>query len=451
MRIVFKDITLNSHRFYVEANFYNWEPELDEERVYKLTDLGDFNFGHDADKDSVFYPENFDLSFTIAGQSVPIIGRKPNPFGQEINTEQDYKHEYYFLIGMLTFQDANVTVWLDDTIFFFGSADRASVTSDYSNYVINFTSLSNFAKLKNYDPRINPLVFSLNTDQKVFIPDLILGIVRSVLPQVNSIVCHSSLRASIQYTFLGQPRLLVRDINSLAVFVDDYIGYPSAYENYIDLLKDILASFGLVMYIFGRTIVLNSRWYYSSEYFEISDNLLISGPDADSRNAKALKGIRVWVRKGDYTFASPYDVGLVELDENKRIKYPDEVEEIYLTQPMGAPPGIPDTPVNQRNIWAWLPEYISGLGNGQFVPTLPNSAYIEGGSVPMGPLWRVIGDQLGQLVLRERLSVNCELFGVDYWVNPFFILPSYQNRKFRARTIAINYQTYSTVLNLIEV
>lgn len=448
MTILFPNLLLSGHLFDIEINItLSTNNQQLSPKNYNLISLGPFNYGFNETKDTIFYPENVMLQFTVAAADVPRIITSSQSSSAE-NSQEAYKQEYFNLIHQLTFSPTIVTIRRDNAIFFLGSIDPKSITSDYSNFSIKCTVLSDFAKLKKTDPRSNSLVLPLNTDTKILFSDLILHIVRSVLPHVTQIIPYSEVRVSTNFTFLGQP--VTAGFPMLGTFLFDYLGNPWNHPDYIAVLKDILATFGLVMFIYDNAVILQPRWYFPSDPYIIEDNKLISGPDATSQNALALKGLHVRLIHNNYTFNQSYNLGTVTLDGNGNVQNSEEVETLHLSQPGGTPPGMPNNSLNNRNLWVLIPEYISGLNNAQWVPSRPNECFLSSNFGTKAPLWQILGDRLFQLISKKRLSFKLELLGTEYLYNPFFRHPSYPNSIFRARTASIDFSKGTTTLELLS-
>ncbi len=444
-RLIFPDFALGQYRFQIEIAVGDYHTE---DKYYNLISLGTFNYGFNDTKDTIFYPENVTIEFTIAACQVPYIGY-PNPFegGDSSNTDEEYQKEYFNLIDSLTFRQTSVTIWKDSRIFLVGTVDAKSVSSVYGKFSVSCSILSDFAKLKKMDPRTNLLGLPTNTTTRMRFSELIKTIVRSVLPHVTQIIAFSEIRFSTNFTFLGQP--VPGDFSLAGGYLYDYIGSSWHHETYIDLLKDILATFGLIMFIYDDTIVLQPRWYFPSNPFVITDDMVISGPDATSQNALALKGLHVKCVHLNYTYVAAYDLGTVVYNSDKTVQNDSDVETVYLSQPGGTPPGMPDIALNQRNVSVWMSELYAGLNNAQWVISKPNQCYLNSSPANKAALWKIIGDRLWQLVSTERLSFKVELLGTEYLYNPFFKHFSYPGLIFRARTASIDFSKGTSTLELL--
>lgn len=441
MHLIFENILLSGNRFTIEFRSADSPSGSSSPSRYHLLSLGSFNYGFNETKDTIFYPENVSIEFSIARSSIPSGAQSPSSLSA-------FQQEYFRIINTLTFTPVTVTIWRGDRIFFLGSVDPKSVTSSYDNLSVRCTVLSDFLKLKSINPRTDSLGLPLNTDEKIRFQDLILWIIYAVLPQVDYISQRSELLVETGYTFLEEP--VYADFDDLGAFIFDYIGSPWAHEDYISVLKDVLSTFGLVMFIYDNAVILRPRWYFPSEPFIITDKITVSGPDASGHNALALKGLCVKINRENYTFSQSYSLGAVEFDESGSVKNGNEVETVYISQVGGAPPGVPDTQINQRNFWVWLPEYITGINNSDWVPSIPSGCFWQSRPEVKSSLWKLLGDRLWELISNERLSFKIELLGTDYIFNPFFVHHAYPETKFRIRTASVDFTRGTTTLELLE-
>lgn len=210
------------------------------------------------------------------------------------------------------------------------------------------------------------------------------------------------------------------------------------------------------------TAVLRPRWYFpanpcilseepqSPEHLRTITPTLMEGPSLEANGAEALKGLQAKCVYGTYTPQQVYNLGNIEFTQEGTIKNIEEVEQINLSQVRGTPPGMPNLPINHRNLWAYIPEYIAGLGNAQWVSTLPNTAHLQSNPAVQGPLWQIIGNRIWQVIAKPRLAIRVTLHGTGYLLNPFFSIPSWHNRHFRIRTASVDYLLNTTTLTVLE-
>lgn len=125
------------------------------------------------------------------------------------------------------------------------------------------------------------------------------------------------------------------------------------------------------------------------------------------------------------------------------------VETIRISNIGGDPPGIDGTtyPLLVRNIWIYIPAFITGLGYDTWVTSVRNSFFVTGGT--QKPLWKCVADEIWPLISSDRMVYVQEVPGVDWEYNKYYRFDTNAFR-FRPRKIYFDEMNGTTKLELIK-
>ncbi|OQY72020.1 MAG: hypothetical protein B6D44_11005, partial [Ignavibacteriales bacterium UTCHB2] len=127
----------------------------------------------------------------------------------------------------------------------------------------------------------------------------------------------------------------------------------------------------------------------------------------------------------------------------------ENVEVINLITVGGDPPGIDGGtyPLLVRNIWVYVPAFITGLGYDTWVTSVRNSFYITGGSKK--PLWQCVADEIWDVIKNDRIVYQTDVEGVDWEYNYYYNFED-GNLQLRPRKISYDDTNDTTSMELIE-
>ena len=127
----------------------------------------------------------------------------------------------------------------------------------------------------------------------------------------------------------------------------------------------------------------------------------------------------------------------------------ENIEVLEIIAVGGDPPGVDGGtyPLLVRNIWLYIPAFITGLGYDTWVTSVRNSFYVTGGTKK--PLWQCIADEIWALIQYDRIVYSTDVDGVDWEYNKYY---SFQDStlSLRPRKISFDDTTDTTNLELIQ-
>jgi len=437
-------------------HLYEFEIVIDdtiEKTIYCLPiALDPFVYGNDEDIDTVLYPGSVNIELSIINK-VPTV--PPNPFGDDFNYNSATNDlEYYRLNDALAFSDSAVTVNRDGVEYMIGYVDTQNIGGNYEKKSFRLSVLSNFGKLKDLDPRtLDPAdylspPYDVSPGQQVLFTDLLLTLIQEVYPTVTQVVLMSDVKSETTYTLLGVPQSVGAQF--FGTFNYDYIGAASRYEKASDIVKDVLAIFGAVGVLIGTQFIMQSRFYYSQTTVTILKRQFVKEKGPIPYSSQKLEGLQVLVRPGGTSLTYQELYGTVYVDEDFNIIQDEEtVEVIELIAVGGDPPGVDGTvyPLLVRNIWLYIPAFITGLGYDTWVTSVRNSFYVTGGTKK--PLWKCVADEIWALVSQNRIIYDASVDGVEWEYNRYYTFEN-STLKLRPRKIYFDDTTDTTKLELIQ-
>lgn len=435
---------------------YDFEIEIDDSVTKTITcspiELNPFVYGNDEDIDTIIYPGSVSIEFSILYK---VESTPPNPFGGDFNYDSGASEsEYYRLNSALAFNDTVVTINKDDVEFLKGYVDPQGIGGSYERKSFELTILSDLGKLKDLDPRdLDPAdylspPYDVSPGQQVLFTDLLLTLIQEVYPSINQVVLMSDVKSETVYTLLGVPQSV--GAQYFGTFNYDYIGAASRYDNAADIVKDVLAIFGAVGIVIDNKFIMQSRFYYSQTTVTILKRQFVKDKGPTPYSSQKLEGLYVLVMPGGTSLTYEAIYGTVETDGSYNVINSDEVETIKLIAVGGDPPGVDGTvyPLLVRNIWLYIPAFITGLGYDTWGTSVRNSFYVTGGT--QKPLWQCVADEMWDLVSQNRIVYAAEVDGVDWEYNKYYDFDAVDSPKLRPRKLYYDDTTDTTKLELIQ-
>ncbi len=416
-----------------------------ESKVYEfhLIKLGEFEYGHDNDIDTIHYPNTVKVDFTLVGNAVDGYPF-PNPFGGY--DRDDYIRAYHDFVNIFKYTNCDVLIKKNSNHHFHGFIDKENVTTDFKAKSFELTFIHDFVKLKDIDPA-DTIPTGITLNQQTYYTDMILKIVQLAVPQASEIEIYSDLRMTTSFTYLGET--WIAEFHHSGALPNFYMGSNTIHDNYFSLLIDILNAFGMVFRFYGTKILLQSRSYHSDLPLQepaanrFKDGLKLVG------YTKEIKGLRINVRRGPSSKSTtPVDFGEVIEDENGNIENTDNVEEMTLTLTGGTTPY--NSNLSQVNTWVYVPEYVAGMGNGQWITPLANEFYFKDDSGNKDALWKLIAQRTWSLIGRSRVVYEAILKGNNLVAVDFYKFETLHEYFFRPRKLVVDEDNQSTKIEFIE-
>lgn len=127
----------------------------------------------------------------------------------------------------------------------------------------------------------------------------------------------------------------------------------------------------------------------------------------------------------------------------------DNIETLKMIAVGGDPPGVDGTayPLLVRNIWLYVPAFITGLGYDTWVASVRNSFYITGGTKKA--LWKCVADEIWDRIKKDRMVYKTDVEGVNWEYNYYY---NFEDGSLQLRPRKISYDDTSdtTSMELIE-
>ncbi|MEJ5352460.1 MAG: hypothetical protein WHS65_12800 [Melioribacteraceae bacterium] len=382
----------------------------------KLKNLGDFVIGNDDDSDLILMPG-------------------------EVNCEIYFQEHIKDLIDLFNYINYRISVawnevyiYLNNNLIWQGFIDKDinKLKLDRQNKTIKLSFVEQFAFVKNYDPKTNPLFYqNLNDFRKI--TDIIKDIftVPFVNAYVNSIINGSTIEGRILVNYTDY---ITFQFSEFMASLSFYYGNNSNYSTLADVLKSILFNYNLICYMgFERKLFLIPRFVEFNNIIQINTNELLSSPNYQA--ISPIKGVKVKVWKGSYpkddTNYYIYTLGnYVQGDEN--------CEELIIDQPAGSFPGggYSGIAVIYNSQIYWI--------------EFDNIRYkkLDGTFSDYKALYKIIADDNWSQIRYPRLKCDIEVNGLfDKWMPGYYKLPD-SDIVFRAVKFNYNFLQNSTKISL---
>ncbi|MCC7289917.1 hypothetical protein IT417_01555 [bacterium] len=441
INITYETPSRNTYHFQItlsdgDNNTYTFLPE----KLYP------FQYGNDEKIDSILYPDNVKIKFSIHGAGI------------------DVDSGYYTIINKFSFIDSSVIVTKNGSEMMRGYIDQMNVFGEYETKSAEITILGNFGNLKNIDPRtLDADVIRDSTptigfaDSCAFFTKVITETVKLVIPNVTQTILQTDLKATTNYSVLGDP------YNSPADNWGDlayrFWGVGSSYGrdpedaskfNCAQLIKNILAIFGCVGIVKDNKFIMQSRIYFPNNVSSLLKKNYLRSRQPEPVNQQKVDGLQMHVK--DPEGLSFYEAlyGIVKKDENGNLEEPDRVETIWFNIIGGDPPGIDGNiyPLLVRKLIVYIPGFVAGLGNEIWDYAKRNECY-SSSHPTKGPVWKVVADSIWTDSSIDRLAYKVKSLGFDYEYQKFYQLEGDPN-SYRPRLMAFDENEYSTDLDLIR-
>lgn len=432
-------------------NTYHFQITLDDEDENEYTFLPEklypFQYGNDDKIDSILYPDNVKIKFSI--------------YDAGINVHSGY----YTIIDKLSFVDSSVIVTKNGSEIFRGYIDQMNVTGEYEAKSAEITILGNFGKLKDIDPRtLDPAVIEDSTpvngaEACAFFTNAITETIKLVMPNITQTILATDLKATTTYTFLAVPYNSPAD--NWGDFASRIWGPFSVYGrtpedasayNCLQLIKNILASFGCVGIIKDNKFIMQSRLYFPGNVTTLLKKYYLRSSQPEPTNQQKIDGLQMFVKPYDTVADFYYEAlyGIVKKDENGNLEEPDRVETLFLYVCGGDPPGVDGDiyPLLIRKMYCYIPGFVAGLGNEIWDLAKRNECY-SSAHPTKGPVWKVVADSIWTDSSVDRLAYKLKSLGFNYEYQKFYQLENDPNA-YRPRLMAFDENNYSTELDLLR-
>ncbi len=444
-KIKFKNIRKAKHTFSITIDIKNDDSQL--EYDFHLISLGNFEYGNSNNKETIYYPANVTIDFTIVG-----CGVKPvDPVTPE-NDYGDYLAAYYSFLEDLKYCETDVTIYKDDEFYFQGFIDHRDIHSNWKEKSFSVFVVSNFVKLKDIIPSDNPLGYDLHNGEElgrnVLHRDIIIDSFGLVFSQPCALHVTCDIRAKTTFKVLETP--WIANFNYFGISIGSLFGHKRVkIKNMFDLLKSIFDAFGLICFFEGQNIYLQSRWYFPGLQVESIDKKdFISGLEIVG-NTKKLKGLQLFVELNMVNDnAVETTIGTVEKDKDKNLKYPEEVEIARLAFAGGRPPHQPNNHFCIDPVMIFVPGHVAGLNNEQW--TECSDFYLVSDKYVRGPLWKIIKAKLWSIVSKSRVVYKAKIRGTDWISTNYYNFETILSIGFRPRKYVLDFDNNNTVIEFVE-
>ncbi|MCC7290320.1 YbaB/EbfC family nucleoid-associated protein [bacterium] len=431
-------------------NTYLFQITLDDgdENTYTFLPqkLYPFQYGNDEKIDSILYPDNVRIKFSI--------------YGAGINVHSGY----YTLINKLSFIAAEVVITKNGSEYMRGYIDQMNVGGEYESRSVEVTVLGNFGKLKEIDPRtLDPDDIADSTPVNgaapcAFFTEAITETIKLVMPNITQTILSTDLKATTTYTFLSVPYDSPADNwGDFAYRIwgpnSNYGATPedSSVFTAAQLIKNILASFGCVGIVKDNKFIMQSRLYFPGNVEGLLKKNYVRSSLPEPFNQQKIDGLQIFVRPNEL-LSVEYEAlfGTVKKDENGALKEPDRVETSYFYVCGGDPPGIDGNiyPLLVRKMYCYIPGFVAGIGNEIWDLAKRNECY-SSVHPTKGPVWKVVADSIWSDSSIDRLAYKVKSLGFGYDYEKFYQLEDDPNA-YRPRMMSFDENTYSTELDLLR-
>ncbi|QQS35779.1 MAG: hypothetical protein IPM56_16280 [Ignavibacteriales bacterium] len=405
---------------------------------YDGIELEPFEYGNDEDLETIIYPESVTIKFSLLPDTGSIAA---------------LDNRYVQLGRSLRLNETNVTINKNGQEHLLGFIDGKTVSSTYKNKVFQITVLSNFHKLKDIDPRtLDPNDFTTPVDVvvgpggQVLFVDLVLKLIQLVYPSVNQVILVSNIKSQTSYTILGEP--WIANAQYFGDFSNNYIGSISTFTTAAQIIKEVCANFASVGILKDRKFYIQSRFYQSQSAVVLSKELLADDAGPEPIDSTRFDGLQVIVTPAGTSAVYEELYGEVIKDENGNVKNSDNVETIQLIQQGGYPPGNEGFPLLIRNLWIYVPGFVSGIGNTQFTSSLPNSFFIITGEAQK-PLWKCVADAVWALIQKDRVVFGITMSALSWTYDTWYVFEN-TSVYLRARKMFYDEMKTRTRMELID-
>ena len=405
----------------------------DATETHTFLKLGKFETGSDHDKDTLFFPNNFEVEFKIEGS----------------------KALWFEVLKELRSLKTIVQVYLDDQWIFAGYAYSKNIDSDFVQQTIKVKVIDQFLKLKDIDPRTNPFGFTLGTPMKVteFLYEILLYATFLDGAYVSDVVSECTYEATI-----GDGSVNI-DFLNFGIMPNKYFTSSSSYTTMLEVFKQVLLTFGCKGYIgFDRKFHMVPRIYSDQSVKTIMPSDRKSSVETDIVFAK--KGLQVFIHDGngddthDYEYEE-YALGTVENDSNGNLVNPDSVEILRIDEPCGTLPYTLNGSSGYSGLYCWYDNtwYVADFDSIR----RKNS---DGSYTSRQSLWQLTSNDAWDLARYDKsnFKINCAGKFVDgkstllsdYTMSKFFNLSEFPSFVMHARKISYDFKKNIAELDCIE-
>lgn len=410
------DITIQLKFFY--SAFY------DGTENHFLTNFSDFKVGNERDNEVILSVNTVDIEMKLDDADF-----------------EKWANIYYEL------STVNVTaqIVVGGIEIFGGYVKQNSIKGDMFRKHIKFQCVDQIYKLKEIDPRTNPLGYGVS--EKVNILQLFKDIFTTdtffEFPHCDDVISLSTLQARIDAS-----NYVDYDLFAIVPY-RIYFSPTSPYTSMIDVVKSLVISYGLIPY-FGldEKLYLIPRIYQNNSYYNIENNRIGNFELQVVRKMLGLK-VRVWNTDFDPFTYQTKSYGDVITD-------PERVETITCDQSGGT---MPNPATSHVSVFLW-----DGSNyNTEAVADSFRRKNADGSYSSEKSLWELVGDDVWDLIQNDRINYKVELPGdwdsltglskllLDHGPKQFYRLEQFPDNYLRPRLFKFNLTENKVEIDSINV
>ncbi len=340
-------------------------------------------------------PFAFDL---VSRRRISITWGADNIDNESAFFPSNAKVEFFTLDNLLPYlydKTVSINVYENSLLKFSGLIDIEDINFTFSQniYKLTFVDRASQLKLLNY----SDVEWGGQYDEIVYVEEMLSAIL-SQIGYTIELVGTNSIQAVTDYTF-GE---------SLYIAPFHYFGthpeyfFDGTYPTLWDILVNILSSFGLIGFFYGTKFIIQPRFF--GDTTTITPAKLAQYPEV--------------------TFVSEYDyieysirtgsvgIRVTNIIDNRIDPTKDPLKRItYNFEVPGGEHPPAGSIVSFTNLYAYVPEYVAGLGNGYW-STIINGVKINGSS-PLS-CWRAVANNVTSVISNVRRKLKANIFDTSF-------------------------------------
>ena len=375
-----------------------------------LTNIGEFKIGNERDNEVILSVNSVDVQMKLDDADFT-----------------KWANIYLELTTILV--TAQITV--GGVEIFGGYVKQNSIKGDMFRKQIKFQCVDQIYKLKEVDPRTNPLGYGAS--EKVNIIQLFKDIFTTdtffEFPHCDDVISLSTLQARIDAT-----NYVDYDLFAIVPY-RIYFSPTSPYTSMIDVVKSLVISYGLIPY-FGvdEKLYLIPRIYQNNDYFTIENNMI---KDFELNVVRKMFGLKVRVWNTDYDPFTYQEEDYGDVDSD-----PERVETITCDQPGGT------MPITGIHVTVFL--WDGSNYNTEAVADSFRRKNADGSYSSEKSLWELVADDIWALIQNDRINYKVKVPGdwdsftkkskllTDHGPKQFYRLAQFPDNYLRPRLFKFN-------------
>ena len=345
-------------------------------------------------------PNPFSDDVIVSTKRVSISYGADNIDNESIFFPSNVKVEFHTTENILDYlydPNVNIYVYQSGDLIFFGYLDVEDINYSIAKNIYKLTFIDKSKALKSipYDT----IEWGGLYNQIVYIEEILSRITNEIDYDIE-LLGANTIKA-VTDTYEGA---------NLYEAPFQYFGtYPSyffdgTYETLWDVLVAILSSFGLVGYFYADKFRVQPRFYGESTTIGLDEQT----PNTEVKFIGGYDFIECDIRTGSVGTRVTYNYDYRDdpsKDPLKKITYKYEV-------PGGEHPPAGSL-VSFTNLYAYVPEYIAGLGNGHWC-TIVNGVKINGATAQS--CWRAVSSNVAMKVKLKRKKIRVTIFNTNFYL-----------------------------------